>query len=103
MRCRAPASLAPDTTWPPSCPAAQLAFGILIAAQEAGQWVGNAVLGSCASGFGGGLALIMFALAISHRPNTPPTVSLVLAGFWLLVWRAAVQPTSSPNRRAMHD
>jgi uncharacterized membrane protein YjjP (DUF1212 family) len=110
----------------------------------AGQWIGNAVLGSYASGFGGGLTLIIFALAISHRPNTPPTVSLVLPGFWLLVpgslgfmgvtqllgshstavftatlismmsiavgvqtglllWRAAIQMTSAPNRRAMHD
>jgi uncharacterized membrane protein YjjB (DUF3815 family) len=43
------------------------------------------LLGSYASGFGGGLTLILFALAISHRPNTPPTVSLVLPGFWLLV------------------
>jgi uncharacterized membrane protein YjjP (DUF1212 family) len=51
----------------------------------AGQWLGNAVLGSYASGFGGGLTLIVCALAISHRPNTPPTVSLVLPGFWLLV------------------
>ena len=51
----------------------------------AGQWVGNAVLGSYASGFGGGMALIIFALAISHRPNTPPTMSLVVPGFWLLV------------------
>ena len=50
-----------------------------------GQWVGNAVLGSYASGFTGGLALIITALAISHRPGTPPTVSLVLPGFWLLV------------------
>jgi uncharacterized membrane protein YjjP (DUF1212 family) len=110
----------------------------------AGQWVGNAVLGSYASGFGGGLTLILFALAISHRPNTPPTMSLVIPGFWLLVpgslgfmgvtqllgahstavftatlismmsiavgvqtglllWRAAIQLTSSPDRRAMHD
>jgi len=104
---------------------------------------GNAVLGSYASGFGGGLTLIMCALAISHRPNTPPTVSPV-PGFWLLVpgslgfmgvtqllgthstavftatlipmmsiavgvqtgllvWRAAIQLSSSPDRRAMHD
>lgn len=110
----------------------------------AGQWIGNAVLGSYASGFGGGLTLILFALAISHRPNTPPTMSLVVPGFWLLVpgslgfmgitqllgthstgvftatlismmsiavgvqtglllWRAAIQLTSSPNRRAFHD
>lgn len=110
----------------------------------AGQWVGNAVLGSYASGFGGGLTLILFALALSHRPNTPPTMSLVIPGFWLLVpgslgfmgvtqllgahstavftatlismmsiavgvqtglllWRAAIQLTSSPDRRAFHD
>jgi uncharacterized membrane protein YjjP (DUF1212 family) len=110
----------------------------------AGQWVGNALLGSYASGFGGGLALILFALAISHRPTTPPTMSLVVPGFWLLVpgslgfmgitqllgthdtsvftatlismmsiavgvqtglllWRAAMQLTSSPTRRAFHD
>jgi uncharacterized membrane protein YjjP (DUF1212 family) len=110
----------------------------------AGQWIGNALLGSYASGFGGGLTLILFALAISHRPNTPPTVSLVLPGFWLLVpgslgfmgvtqllgthstavftatlismmsiavgvqtglllWRAAIQLSSAPNRRALHD
>jgi uncharacterized membrane protein YjjP (DUF1212 family) len=109
-----------------------------------GQWVGNEVLGSYASGFGGGLTLILFALAVSHRPNTPPTMSLVVPGFWLLVpgslgfmgvtqlfgthdtavftatlismmsiavgvqtglllWRAAIQLTSSPNRRFMHD
>jgi uncharacterized membrane protein YjjP (DUF1212 family) len=110
----------------------------------AGQWIGNATLGSYASGFGGGLALILFALAISHRPSTPPTMSLVVPGFWLLVpgslgfmgvtqllgahsttvftatlismmsiavgvqtgllvWRAAIQLTASPNRRAFHD
>jgi uncharacterized membrane protein YjjP (DUF1212 family) len=110
----------------------------------AGQWIGNEMLGSYASGFGGGLTLILFALAISHRANTPPTMSLVVPGFWLLVpgslgfmgvtqllgthstavftatlismmsiavgvqtglllWRAAIQLTSSPDRRAMHD
>lgn len=109
-----------------------------------GQWLGNALLGSYASGFGGGLTLIICALAISHRPNTPPTVSLVLPGFWLLVpgslgfmgvteligtqssaaltatlvsimsiafgvqaglllWRAAIQLTSAPDRAAMHE
>jgi uncharacterized membrane protein YjjP (DUF1212 family) len=117
---------------------------LMLLTAYAGQWVGNAVLGSYASGFGGGLTLIICALAISHRPNTPPTVSLVIPGFWLLVpgslgfigvtqllgthstaiftatlismmsiavgvqtglllWRAAIQLTSSPNRRAMHD
>ncbi|WP_277950258.1 threonine/serine exporter family protein [Mycolicibacterium sp. P9-64] len=109
-----------------------------------GQWVGSHLLGSYASGFGGGLTLILFALAISHRPNTPPTMSLVVPGFWLLVpgslgfmgvtqligthssavftatlismmsiaigvqtglllWRAAIQFTVSPDRRAFHD
>jgi len=109
-----------------------------------GQWVANHLLGSYASGFGGGLTLILFALAISHRPNTPPTMSLVVPGFWLLVpgslgfmgvtqligthsstvftatlismmsiaigvqtglllWRAAIQFTASPDRRAFHD
>jgi uncharacterized membrane protein YjjP (DUF1212 family) len=117
---------------------------LMLLTAYAGQWVGNAVLGSYASGFGGGLTLILFALAVSHRPNPPPTVSLVVPGFWLLVpgslgfmgvtqllgthstavftatmismmsiavgvqtglllWRAAIQLTSSPNRRAMHD
>jgi len=117
---------------------------LMLLTAYAGQWVGNAVLGSYASGFGGGLTLIICALAISHRPNTPPTVSLVIPGFWLLVpgslgfmgvtallgthstavftatlismmsiavgvqtglllWRAAIQLTSSPGRRAMHD
>jgi uncharacterized membrane protein YjjP (DUF1212 family)/uncharacterized membrane protein YjjB (DUF3815 family) len=117
---------------------------LMLLTAYAGQWVGNAVLGSYASGFGGGLTLIICALAISHRPNTPPTVSLVLPGFWLLVpgslgfmgvtqllgtystavftatlismmsiavgvqtglllWRAAIQLTSAPNRRAFHD
>jgi uncharacterized membrane protein YjjB (DUF3815 family) len=117
---------------------------LMLYAAYGGQWIGNAVLGSYASGFGGGLTLILFALAISHRPNTPPTMSLVVPGFWLLVpgslgfmgvtqllgthstavftatlismmsiavgvqtglllWRAAIQLSSSPNRRAFHD
>lgn len=110
----------------------------------AGQWIGSTVLGSYASGFGGGVALIISALAISHRPGTPPTVSLVLPGFWLLVpgslgfmgvtemlgtnstgaltatlisitsiaigvqtglllWRIALQLTSTPDRLLLHD
>ena len=102
-----------------------------------GQWVGNELLGSYASGFTGGLTLIICALAISHRPNTPPTVSLVLPGLLgfigvtqllgthssavftatlismmsialgvqtgILLWRAAVQVTGTPHRRAIHD
>jgi uncharacterized membrane protein YjjB (DUF3815 family) len=50
-----------------------------------GQVLANAVLGSYASGFGGGFALMLCALAISQLPNTPPTVALLLPGFWLLV------------------
>ncbi|MDT5291958.1 MAG: hypothetical protein QOF88_6847 [Mycobacterium sp.] len=117
---------------------------VMLYAAYAGQWIGNEILGSYASGFGGGLALILFALAISHRPTTPPTMSLVVPGFWLLVpgslgfmgitqllgthstavftatlismmsiaigvqtglllWRAAVQLTASPDRSAFHD
>jgi uncharacterized membrane protein YjjP (DUF1212 family) len=117
---------------------------LMLLTAYAGQWIGNELLGSYASGFGGGLTLIVFALAVSHRPNTPPTVSLILPGFWLLVpgslgfmgvteligthssaiftatlismmsiavgvqtglllWRAAIQLSSSPQRRAMHD
>ena len=125
---------------------AQLAFGILIAAQVAGIADTNLVtteinrLGPWAPLLG----VLVCALAISHRPNTPPTVSLVLPGFLLLVpgslgfmgvtqllgthstavftatlipmmsiavgvqtgllvWRAAIQLSSSPDRRAMHD
>ncbi|MBO0676306.1 threonine/serine exporter family protein [Mycolicibacterium sp. S2-37] len=50
-----------------------------------GQVVGGAVLGSYASGFVGGLVLTLTAFAISHRPGTPATVSLILPGFWMLV------------------
>src|SRR5690242_8921899 len=60
-------------------------MALMLYVAYAGQWIGNAVLGSYASGFGGGLALILCALAISHRPKTPPTMSLVVPGFWLLV------------------
>ena len=60
-------------------------MGLMLYTAYAGQWLGNELLGSYASGFGGGLTLILFALAISHRPNTPPTMSLVVPGFWLLV------------------
>jgi hypothetical protein len=49
------------------------------------------VFGSYASGFGGGLTLIICALAISHRPTG------------ILLWRAAIQLSNSPNRRAMHE
>jgi uncharacterized membrane protein YjjP (DUF1212 family) len=50
-----------------------------------GQLAGNALFGSYASGFGGGLMLTLCALAVAHRPNTPAAISLILPGFWLLV------------------
>jgi uncharacterized membrane protein YjjP (DUF1212 family) len=50
-----------------------------------GQVVGGSLLGSYASGFCGGLALTVGAAAISRLPNTPPTMALILPGFWLLV------------------
>lgn len=50
-----------------------------------GQVVGSALLGSYASGFCGGLVLTVCAVAISRLPNSPPTVALMLPGFWLLV------------------
>jgi uncharacterized membrane protein YjjP (DUF1212 family) len=119
-------------------------MGLMLYTAYAGQWVGNELLGSYASGFGGGLTLILFALLISHRPNTPPTMSLVLPGFWMLVpgslgfmgvtqllgthstavftatlismmsiavgvqtglllWRAVIQFSDDPERRALHD
>ncbi|HEX7429010.1 MAG TPA: threonine/serine exporter family protein [Mycobacterium sp.] len=50
-----------------------------------GQVVANALFGSYASGFGGGLALMFCASAISERPHTPTIATLLLPGFWLLV------------------
>jgi uncharacterized membrane protein YjjB (DUF3815 family) len=58
--------------------------GMLVAAYL-GQLAGNHVLGSYASGFAGGLVLTLFALALSHRPGSPATISLIVPGFWLLV------------------
>ena len=51
----------------------------------AGQVVANALFGSYASGFGGGLALMLCAVAMSQRPKAPPAATLLLPGFWLLV------------------
>jgi uncharacterized membrane protein YjjP (DUF1212 family) len=50
-----------------------------------GQVAANAVLGSYASGFGGGFTLMLCALGISQLPNSPPTAALLLPGFWLLI------------------
>lgn len=119
-------------------------MGLMLYTAYVGQWLGNQLLGSYASGFGGGITLILFALLISHRPNTPPTMSLVVPGFWMLVpgslgfmgvtqligthsttvftatlismmsiavgvqtglllWRAVIQLSDSPERRMLHD
>lgn len=51
----------------------------------AGQVTANALFGSAASGFGGGLAVMVCALAISQRPDAPPAAALLAPGFWLLV------------------
>lgn len=51
----------------------------------AAQYLGGTVLGSYASGFCGGLVLTVSALAISRRRGAPPTITLILPGFWLLV------------------
>ncbi|MBW0011830.1 threonine/serine exporter family protein [Mycobacterium sp.] len=51
----------------------------------AGQVTANALFGSSAGGFGGGLALMVCALAVSQRPDAPPAAALLAPGFWLLV------------------
>ncbi len=50
-----------------------------------GQFVTNILFGSYASGFGGGFVLMMFALALSLHPDTPPSAALLAPGFWLLI------------------
>ena len=43
------------------------------------------VLGSYASGFCGGMALTVVALAVSRMRSAPPAITMILPGFWLLV------------------
>lgn len=50
-----------------------------------GQVLGNEIAGSYASGFFGGVVLTIGAVLISRIPNSPPTMALILPGFWLLV------------------
>jgi uncharacterized membrane protein YjjP (DUF1212 family) len=87
--------------WAPWAGVALYAFGILLylgppnrflpwllvtlLVTYAGQVAANYFFGSYASGFGGGLALMLFAVAVTQRPDTPPTPTLLLPGFWLLV------------------
>lgn len=49
------------------------------------QFLGDLVLGSYASGFSGGLALSVAALAMSRLRTSPPAITMILPGFWLLV------------------
>ncbi|MGU3501860.1 threonine/serine ThrE exporter family protein [Mycobacterium sp. C31M] len=49
------------------------------------QYLGDLVLGSYASGFCGGLALTVVALAVSRLRTAPPAITMILPGFWLLV------------------
>lgn len=51
----------------------------------AGQFFGDVLLGSYASGIIGGAVLMIAALAISRIRSSPPAITLVLPGFWLLV------------------
>lgn len=58
---------------------------LILVLSYSGQVLGSALLGSYASGFCGAVTLTVCAVAISRLPNSPPTVSLILPGFWLLV------------------
>ena len=49
------------------------------------QLAAGAIFGGYASGFGGGLALMLCGQILSRRPNSPPTAALIVPGFWLLV------------------
>lgn len=51
----------------------------------AAQYLGDLLLDSYASGFCGGLVLVLGALAIARRRHAPPAMTLILPGFWLLV------------------
>jgi uncharacterized membrane protein YjjP (DUF1212 family) len=58
---------------------------LILFVSYAGQLLGNALLGSYASGFGGGLALALCAAMVAQRDDTPSATTLLLPGFWLLV------------------
>ncbi|GJF17858.1 hypothetical protein NGTWS1803_06160 [Mycolicibacterium cyprinidarum] len=51
----------------------------------AAQFVGDLLLGSYASGFCGGVVLTLAALVMTRRRGSPPAVTIILPGFWLLV------------------
>jgi uncharacterized membrane protein YjjP (DUF1212 family) len=58
---------------------------VILLVSYSGQVLGNALAGSYASGFFGGLVLTIGAVLITRLPNSPPTMALILPGFWLLV------------------
>jgi uncharacterized membrane protein YjjP (DUF1212 family) len=58
---------------------------VILLVSYAGQVLGNAVAGTYASGFFGGAVLVLGAVLITRLPNSPPTMTLILPGFWLLV------------------
>ncbi len=60
-------------------------LGLIVYTAFAGQFLGDLVFGSYASGFCGGLVLTVVALAISRRRAAPPAIAMILPGFWLLV------------------
>ena len=49
------------------------------------QVAANTIFGGYASGFGGGLALMVCSQILSQQPNSPPLGALIVPGFWLLV------------------
>ncbi|MCV7194592.1 threonine/serine ThrE exporter family protein [Mycolicibacterium brumae] len=51
----------------------------------AGQYFGDKLLDSYAAGFLGGTVLMVAALAVSRMPKSPPAMTMVMPGFWLLV------------------
>lgn len=58
---------------------------VILLVSYSGQVLGNAIAGSYASGFFGGVVLTIGAVLITRLPNSPPTMALILPGFWLLV------------------
>lgn len=49
------------------------------------QYLGDLLLGSYVSGFCGGVVLTFAALAMTRLRGSPPAITMILPGFWLLV------------------
>lgn len=60
-------------------------LALIVYTSYSGQFLGDLLFGSYASGFCGGLVLTVGALAISRRPGAPSAITMILPGFWLLV------------------